>query len=330
MAQEVAEEDMSGADRVAQPNAIPAGLATTAEVVAIFGPTASGKSAVAEAAAALLETEVVSADALQVYRGIPIITNQPERPTRLVAIRGLEEEMSVGAYADLAHAEIDALVAGNGSAVVCGGTGLYLRAALADLAVPPPAAPGVREAIEREYDSNPSATHDRLSEIDPEAALRIHANDRRRVVRALELARDGRSLLATHDALWSPIMRRPTIVIGLEVPAATLEQRIVVRARAMIAAGAVGEARRAVAGPISRTAEKALGLTELAALPEDEALARLIVRTRRYAAYQRKWMRRVRGIRLVDGTKPAEEIAGAIVEMLDARVPRPQSLTAPA
>ena len=91
------------------------------EVVAVFGPTASGKSGVAEALATGLDTEVVSADALQVYRRLPILTNQPDRPTRLVAIRNLSDEMSVGEYAGLAHAAIDELVATRGSAVVAGG-----------------------------------------------------------------------------------------------------------------------------------------------------------------------------------------------------------------
>src|SRR5262245_6385438 len=99
----------------------------------VFGPTASGKSAVAEILADRLGTDVVSADAMQVYRGLPILTNQPERPTRLVAFRELQEEMSVGEFAPLAHEAIDELVRTRGSAVVAGGTGLYLRAALADL-----------------------------------------------------------------------------------------------------------------------------------------------------------------------------------------------------
>ena len=98
-------------------------MSSRAEVVAVFGPTASGKSAVAEATAARLETEVVSVDALQVYRGLPILTNQPTHETRLVAIRSLAEQMTVGEFAPLAHEEIDALVGAHGSAVVTGGTG---------------------------------------------------------------------------------------------------------------------------------------------------------------------------------------------------------------
>ena len=132
-------------------------------VIAVFGPTASGKTAVAEAIADRLGTEVVSCDALQVYRGLPILTNQPSRPTALVGIRALDEEMSVGAYAALAHEAIDELVGRHGTAVVSGGTGLYLRAALADLAVPPPPAAGVRERILAEVERDPEAAHERLA-----------------------------------------------------------------------------------------------------------------------------------------------------------------------
>ena len=105
----------------------------------------------------------------------------------------------------------------------------------------------------------------------------------------------------------------------LEVPAAELGRRIRARAEAMLAAGAVQEARTALAGPVSRSAAKALGLRELAELPPGEALERLVVRTRRYAAYQRKWMRRVPGLVSVDATRPPDEVADAILEVARAR-----------
>jgi tRNA dimethylallyltransferase len=283
-------------------------------VYAVFGPTASGKSAVAEALADRLGTEVVSADALQVYRGLPILTNQPERPTRLVAIRGLDEEMSVGEYAGLAHAAVDELVAANGVAVVAGGTGLYLRAAIAELDVPPAPGAGARARWESAYDADPAAAHALLRERDPAAAGLVHVNDRRRVVRALELAEVGSSLAPSHDRLWSSATRLPTLVAGLEVPPAELERRIRARTTQMFAAGVADEVRRALAGPISRTAEKALGLRELAELSEDDAFERIVVRTRRYAAYQRKWLRRLPGVVAVDATQPAQDVAAAILE----------------
>src|SRR2546423_562803 len=107
------------------------------DVVAIFGPTAGGKSAVAEALADRVGGEIVSADSMQVYRGLPILTNQPERPTRLVGIWDLDHEASVGEYQDLAHAAIDEMLAAGRTPIVVGGTGLYLRAAPANIELPP-------------------------------------------------------------------------------------------------------------------------------------------------------------------------------------------------
>ena len=288
-------------------------------VVAVFGPTASGKSAVAQELAARIATEVVSADALQVYAGIPILTNQSQARTRLTAFRELSDEMSVGEYAALAHAEIDDLVGAHGSAVVAGGTGLYLRAALADLAIPRSVDPETRTALERLYDADPTATYDRLVRLDPAAARAVHPNDRRRVVRALELAEAGTSLVPETDALWSTSMRHPTLVVGLDLPTDELDRRIRARAGEMIENGAVAEARAAMAGAISKTAAKALGLTELTTLPLPEATERLVERTRRYAAYQRKWMRRIPGIELVDANRPPEEVVDDVLDLARAR-----------
>jgi len=289
------------------------------EVVAVFGPTASGKSGVAEALAARLGTEVVSADALQVYRGLPILTNQPSRPTRLVAIRDLADEMSMGEYAGLAHAAIDELVDLRGSAVVAGGTGLYLRAALVDLRVPPAPAPGARERWESVYDVDTEHAFARLAELDPAAAAVVHRNDRRRVVRALELAEGVASLVAADSRLWSGETRRPTLVVGLELAEDALALRIEERAGVMFERGVVEEAQRALAGPVSRTAEKALGLRELAELPAGQAYERIVARTRRYAAYQGKWMRRIPGIVMIEADRPPDEVASAILEVARAR-----------
>jgi tRNA dimethylallyltransferase len=294
-------------------------MAASVEVVGLFGPTASGKSAVAEALADRLQTEVVSADALQVYRRLPILTNQPVRRTRLVGICDLSDEMSVGAFAVLAHEAVDDLVASRGSAVVAGGTGLYFRAALADLAVPPKVAATARARWEAAYDADPSATHAVLAERDPAAAARVHRNDRRRVVRALELTDAGASLAPEQSRLWDGRTRRPTLVVGLDVPQAVVAERIERRTEEMFRQGVVEEVRRALAAPVSRTAEKALGLREVAALEPDVARERIVARTRRYAAYQRKWMRRIPGIVMIDADRPSSEVADAILEVARAR-----------
>ncbi len=284
------------------------------EVIAIFGPTAAGKTAVAEALADELATEIVSADALQVYRGLPILTNQPSRSTRLVGIRDLDQTMSIGEYAPLAHAAIDDIVASHGIAVVAGGSGLYLRAALADLDVPPAVESTTRERIEREVELSAEAAHRRLGELDPSAADLVHSNDRRRLVRALGLAEAGSTLAPPRSRLWADDARRRTLITGIDVPPDVLERRIDDRTDAMFAAGVVEEVREAVAGPVSHTAEAALGLREIATLPLAEARSSLALRTRRYSAYQRKWMRRIPDLVLVDGLLPPPAAAATILD----------------
>jgi tRNA dimethylallyltransferase len=294
-------------------------------VVGIFGPTASGKSDVAEALADRLGGEVVSADAMQVYRGLPILTNQPARATRLVAIWQLAHEASVAEYARLAHQAIDEIVGEGRTAIVAGGTGLYLRAALADLDVPPPPQPGARERWEALYDEQGAeAAHAALADRDPAAAAAVHANDRRRVVRALELAEAGSSLRPARGRLWTDETRHPTTIVGLEVPKDVLERRIHARNRRMFELGVEDEVRRALASrSISGTAEHVHGLRELAELPLEEALAEMNVQMRRYAAYQRKWMRRIPGLVRVDADRPRAEIAAEIERLLAARVGEP-------
>jgi tRNA dimethylallyltransferase len=289
-------------------------------VLAIFGPTASGKSAVAEAVAERISAELVSADAMQVYRGLPILTNQPGYPTRLVTIWELDHEASVGEYQPLAHAAIDEILAGGRTPVVVGGTGLYLRAAVSDLALPPPPSPGTRERFERLYDRlGPENAHAALAGRDPQAAMRVHPKDRRRVVRALELAEAGSSLAPARDMLWGDETRHPTIVFGLDVPREELNRRIQQRTREMFERGVVEEVRRALSRPVSATAQKVLGLRETAELPEEEAIEEIVLRTRRYAVYQRKWMRRLPGLVSVPAARSPGEVADEIVEMARAR-----------
>ena len=289
-------------------------------VLAIFGPTASGKTAVAEAVADRLEGAVLSADSMQAYRGLPILTAQPERPTRLVGIWPLAHEGSVAEYAQVAHAAIDELMTAGRTPVVTGGTGLYLRAALAELDLPPAPSPEQRAQWEHVYDRlGPERAYGVLAQRDPGAAARLHPNDRRRVVRALELTELGSSLQPAADRLWTSDTRHPTFIFGLAVPREVLTERIELRAGSMFAAGVVDEARAALAEPISSTAVQALGLRDVAELPHEQALEALVLRTRRYAAYQRKWMRRIPGLVSVNADRPVEDIAHEIVEVASAR-----------
>jgi len=289
-------------------------------VIGLFGPTASGKSDVAAAVAELVPADVVSADSMQVYDGLPILTNRSSHAEHLTGIWPLTHEASVGEYAPLAHAAVDEALDAGRTPVVVGGTGLYFRAALAELDLPPAPASGERERWSELYDtSGAEAAHERLRELDPAAAERVHPNDRRRVVRALELAAAGSSLAPRKEQLFAGAWRHPTLVVGLDVPKEELERRIVERTQRMFDGGVEEEVRAALERGLSSTARKVIGIDEVSTLTRDEAVAALVIRTRRYAAYQRKWMRSLEGVVMVAADRSPKETAAEIVDLARAR-----------
>ncbi len=295
----------------------------------MFGPTGVGKTEVAVAVAKLLRARgedpvAVSADALQVYRGLQTLTGvatveqRRALPHRLVCFLPVSESFSAGRFAQLAHAEIDAVLAQGRRPLVLGGTGLYLRAALTDLDLRPPPAPGARERrMAQLRASGPAALHAELAEAAPWAAQEIERGDRHRLVRALELLDAGQLRERGRPSqLWTAEMRRPTLLVGLTMQRELLYARIDARVEAMVAAGAREEALRADAAGASHTARKALGFEEL--LEGDvEAMKQ---RTRNYAKRQLTWMRKLAGVSAIDvsGRDPAA-VAEEIVELLDAQ-----------
>ncbi|MDQ3993083.1 MAG: hypothetical protein M3229_05440, partial [Actinomycetota bacterium] len=173
---------------------------------------------------------------------------------------------------------------------------------------------------ERVYeDRGAQHAHALLAERDPAAAAAVHPNDRRRVVRALELTELGASLRPSDPRLWTNETRHPTLIFGLDLAKKELDRLIEERARTLVAAGAVDEARRAAAGRLSETARHIHGLRDFAELPLEEALDALIARTRRFAAYQRKWMRRIPGLVTVEANRRPGDIADEILEVARAR-----------
>jgi len=290
--------------------------APSTHVVAVFGPTAAGKTALAGALRERLDGEVVSADAAALFAALPILTAVPDYPARLVGVVPLTADVSVGEYQRLAHEAIDELLAAGRAPIVVGGTGLYLRAALSSLEVPPPPAAGARERWQETYDRLGAAeAHALLADRDPAAAARVHANDRRRVVRALELAEMGGSLAPVADRLWSEDTRHPTTIVGVDLPPDELDLRIEQRTRAMVEAGVAEEARRAWSDGLSATARKILGLEEFATLPELEAEDAVVRATKRLARYQRKWLRRLPNVVTLDGRRTPGELADEIVAL---------------
>jgi tRNA dimethylallyltransferase len=286
-----------------------------AQVIAIFGPTGIGKTAVAIELAERLRDEhpiAISADALQVYRGLETLSGaatkeeQAKLEHRLIGLVPATDAFSVGEFMPLAHAEIDRALAEGRRPIVVGGTGLYLRAALTqlDLYPPPPASVRARwtEEVERR---GPEELHRELLERAPWAVEGIEPTDRSRVIRTLELLEMGELEPREGESqLWTEHTRHPTLLAGLTMERETLYRRIDERVDAMVAAGAQEEVRRVEDAGASRTARKALGYEELLA-GDIDAMKR---RTRQYAKRQLTWMRKLAGVKTIDvtGRTPAE------------------------
>ncbi|HKQ17369.1 MAG TPA: tRNA (adenosine(37)-N6)-dimethylallyltransferase MiaA [Solirubrobacterales bacterium] len=277
----------------------------TTGVVAIFGPTAVGKTAVTIELASLYRERgedpvAVSYDAIQVYRGPEVMSGAADAAERtalehrLIAVADVTEEFSAGRFAELARAEIDGLLDSGRLPIVVGGTGLYMRAALTDLELKPPVPAAIRSAVEAEIAAvGPAAVH---AELDADVATRIHPNDRKRVARALELQRAGLDPPERESGLWTAQLRHPTALIGIVCDREELAARIDRRVDAMIAAGAGAEARTAASIGASRTARSALGFDELIAGDADAVKAA----HRRYARRQMTWLRRMEGVTAID------------------------------
>jgi tRNA dimethylallyltransferase len=292
-------------------------------VLALFGPTAVGKTDVAIALAQRIRARgghpvAVSADALQVYRGLEILTGVPDPRQRallehrLVSFVPIGARFSVAEYAQRAHAEIDELLAQGASPIVVGGTGLYLRAALAELELRPPPPAGLRERLQSELEARGAeALHAELARAAPWAAQTIDRRDRHRIIRALELHEQGAlQPPAQRSQLWTSETRHPTRLVGLVRDRDELYARIERRVDQMVAAGAVEEVRAAHGAGASPTARAALGFAEL--LTGDiEAMKR---RTRNYARRQLTWMRKLPDVELVDMTGEDPERVAALID----------------
>ena len=293
-------------------------------MLAIFGPTGVGKTALAFAVAERLRARgerpvAVSADALQVYQGLETLTGVPSAAERarlehrLVSILPVDARFSVGEYAELAHAEIDGLLAQHARPIVVGGTGLYLRAALAELDAAPRRRPTrcARAGRPSSTRRGPEALHAELARRAPWAAESVQPRDRSRIVRLLELDELGElEPPSGPNQLWTAETRHPTRLVGLVMDREALYARIDARVDAMVAAGAAREVRAAHAAGASETARKALGFDELLA-GDVEAMKR---RTRNFARRQLTWMRKLAGVEVVDVTgREAREVAAELL-----------------
>lgn len=298
--------------------------------VVILGPTASGKSDVAMAAASTVGTSrvhIVAADAMQVYRGMDIGTAKPTRRDRdTVVHHGLDladpdERFTVARYSrEVAVAEGG--MAGLGVAeLIVGGTGLYVTA-LVDALNIPGEWPDIRSELENEADT--SLLFARLESLDPLAASRMEPNNRRRIVRALEVCLGSGEKFSSFGEGVAKFAQTTTVQIGIRWDREKLRRRIAARVQTMVDAGLIDEVRLLMEGPtpLSNTARQALGYKEVIEHLEgrwtiDEAIAATILRTQQFAVRQERWYRRDPRIEWIEvQSDPIEEVTPSVVRAL--------------
>jgi tRNA dimethylallyltransferase len=302
-------------------------------VVALFGATALGKTDVALCLAESLQADIVVADSMQVYRGLAIVTNQPDAAQRtrarhhLVGFVPPQEEFTVAEYARRAHTVIDDLRRGGRRVVVEGGSGLYLRAALGDLGFAGGSAPKYRAGLEARWTSDRDGLVAELRARDPGTCASVDTRNPRRVIRALEAVQAlGRPLaVAERDRLWRPAERYPHRLVALtpDEDREAVKTAIDRRVDAMFTAGALDEVSAArTSGPFSRTVLQAIGVAELCAVLDDamsldDAARRMKSRTRALVRRQLTWMRKLPdAVLIATAGRSAAEIAGDVLDLV--------------
>jgi tRNA dimethylallyltransferase len=302
----------------------------------LAGPTASGKSDAAIALASKIDAEILSMDSMSLYRGMDVVTAKPSRalreriPHHLLDLCEPYESFSVAQYLSAACEVANDVVVRGRVPLFVGGTGLSFRALLRGVFDGPMIPRRVREQLETELSSSSAEElHARLAAVDAKSARRIHANDSRRIVRALEVhCATGRPLSELQQQSALPLQDRPQNVFWLAAPRHWLYERINARVERMIADGLVDEVRRLLAGPhpLSHTASQALGYQEAIAhleqgVPMPETVAVIQRRTRQFAKRQYTWFRNLEECRPIEttGAETPDELAEAIFSAVAAR-----------
>ncbi len=290
-------------------------------LISLLGPTAAGKSAVAMLLARRIGGEILSLDSMQVYRGMDIGTAKPTAAEQgnvrhhLIDVAGPGESFTAARFVQLADGVI-ADAHRRGVTLICvGGTPLYYKALFTGLFEGPSADESLRERL-RQF--SPAELHEKLRSADPEAAARIHGNDQRRVIRALEVYELTGRTISSHQTEWAAgAQRHQAAWFGLHWEREVLNRRINSRVRQMIDAGWVEEVRRLLETGLSLTAGEATGYGELIEYLQGriglgEAIEQIKIATRQLARRQMKWMRRFPNVTWLRGDQDANDLVTAI------------------
>jgi len=288
----------------------------------IVGPTASGKTAAAVLVAKQLNAEVISADSIQVYRDLDIGSAKPNAAERegivhhmIDVVEADEREFSVARFKELTDVCITDIRAREKIPLVVGGTGLYINALTFPLKfAPPPGDESIRKELEALEAQDPGFAHRELTEVDPGSAARLHPNDKKRVIRALEVYRISGKTMSEHGADFTNQAEAeppyPSVIVGLTMPRELLYERIEHRVDIMVQQGLVEEVRRLYDRGLTDVlpALQALGYRQFLRYFEgqytlDEAIAAIKIETRHFAKRQLTWFRRDKRINWLDVTE---------------------------
>jgi tRNA dimethylallyltransferase len=290
----------------------------------ILGPTASGKTALSLEVAQALHSEILSIDSMQIYRGMDIGTAKPTIEERrgvahhLIDVATPNETFAVALFVELA----DGVIANrNIPLIATGGTPLYYKSLFEGLFDGPGADAEIRTRLSAQP---PELLHARLREVDPIAADRIHVNDRKRLIRALEVFELTGQPISSLQTEWAGgAVRHEAVWFGLMWEREALNRRINVRVKSMLDQGWLEETRSLLAryGQLSRTAAEATGYHELiehlqGRMSLDDAIEQIKIATRQLARRQMKWFRRFRNVQWLDGARPLNELAGEVMRAI--------------
>ena len=272
------------------------------KIFSIFGPTGLGKSSLAIELAKKINGEIIGVDSRQVYKGIPIGTAQPnssqlnEVPHHLIGFKNLNEKISAGEYMKLIDKKIDQILLKDKSPILCGGTGLYFKTLKEGIFEGSHTNEEIRTRLEKEYDDDKQAIFEKLQKIDFNYSKIVHINNKKRLVRALEVFETtGKTMSENFDS--SSLKSRYVddyYFIYLTMHNDLLHPRIYKRIKIMIEDGMVDEVEKIIRNKIDISHIDYIGFKELTSFLDkeisiDEAIERIFIRSRQYAKRQKKW-----------------------------------------